>query len=153
MFGSDLIEMIGPECGLVVGTVSADGEPRATRAWAARIIDPDARRVRVLMGADDPVSVANLETGRVALNGANVRTLRSVQLKGRVVATEPPTADDLALVATSSGAFFRAIADTDGIPLELIERLQAAVVIAVVFDVDEIYDQSPGPAAGAAVHS
>lgn len=153
MFGSDLIEIIGPGCGLIVGTVSADGEPRATRAWGARVVDPDTRRVRVLMGADDPVSVANLAVGRIALNGANVRTLRSVQLKGRVVTSGPPTEDDLALVDASTHEFFRAIHETDGIAYELVARLQAAEVIAVEFDVEEMYDQSPGPAAGTPVHA
>lgn len=153
MFSSDLMEMIEAGCGLIIGTVAADGEPRATRGWGVRVVDPDRRRVRVLMGADDPVSIANLGNGRIALTGANVRTLRSVQLKGRVVGTETATSDDLALVAETSAAFFRAIHEVDGNPLALIERLLAAEVIAVEFDVEEMYDQSPGPAAGAAVHS
>jgi hypothetical protein len=153
VFSSDLMETIGLGCSLVVGTVAADGEPRATRAWAACVVDADRRRLRVLVGADDPVSVANLANGRIALTGANVRTLRSAQLKGRVVRTEPPTTADLDLVAESSAAFFRAIHETDGNPLEIVERLHPAEVIAVEVDVEELFDQSPGPAAGAAVHT
>lgn len=143
--------MIEAGCGLTIGTADADGEPRATRGWAVQVVDPDRRRVRVLMGADDPVSVANLDNGRIALTGANVRTLRSVQFKGRVVATESPTSADLELVGTTSAAFFSAIHEVDGNPLELIKRLLAADFIAVEFDVEEMYDQSPGPAAGTAV--
>ena len=78
------------------------------------------------MGADDQVSVDNLENGRFALTGADVRTLRSVQLKGRVVSTEPATAEDVQLVADHSSAFFRAVHETDGLPIALLERLLPA---------------------------
>ncbi len=152
MGGSGFIELIGSGTSLVAGTVAADGEPRATRAWAAQVVDDQTWRVRVVMGADDQVSVDNLRTGRFALTGADVRTLRSVQLKGQVVGTEPPTADDVQQVAQHSSAFFRAVHETDGIAIALLERLLPATVLAVVFEVEEVFDQSPGPAAGAAVH-
>jgi hypothetical protein len=151
MGGSGFIELIGVGTSLVAGTVAADGEPRATRAWAAQVSDGPTRRVRVVMGADDQVSVDNLRTGRFALTGADVRTLRSVQLKGRVVSTEPPTDDDVQQVARHSSAFFRAVHETDGLSVALLERLLPATVLAVVFEVEEVFDQSPGPAAGAAV--
>ncbi len=150
MFGSDLMDMIGAGCSLVAGTVSSDGEPRATRAWAIRTVDTDARRLRVVMSSDDEVAVANLRTGRFALTGAHVRTLRSVQLKGRVVLVEDATPDDADMVAEQSSAFFRAVNETDGNPIALLERLLPANVVVVEFEVDEMYDQSPGPGAGAA---
>jgi hypothetical protein len=151
MGGAGLIDLVGGGNSLVVGTVAADGEPRAIRAWAARVVDERTRRVRVVMGADDEVSVDNLRNGRLALTGADVRTLRSVQLKGRVVRTEPATDADVQLVAEHSSAFFRAVHETDGIALELLDRLLPAAIVAVEFEVDEMFDQSPGPDAGAAV--
>jgi hypothetical protein len=151
MGGSGFIELIGSGAGLVAGTVAADGEPRATRAWAAQVVDDGTDRIRVVLGADDQVTVDNLRTGRFALTGADVRTLRSVQLKGRVARVEPPTAEDVEQVAEHSTAFFRAVHETDGISIAMLERMLPATVIAVEFEVDEVFDQSPGPAAGAAV--
>jgi hypothetical protein len=151
MGGSGFIELIGSGTSLVAGTVGADGEPRATRAWSAQVVDDQIRRVRVVMGADDQISVDNLRTGGFALTGADVRTLRSVQLKGRVVSTEPPTTEDVQQVAQHSNAFFRAVHETDGLSIALLERLLPATVLAVVFEVEEVFDQSPGPTAGAAV--
>ena len=136
MGGSGLIELVGVGASLVVGTVSADGEPRATRGWAVQVVDERTRRIRVVMGGDDQVSVENLKNGRVALTGADVRTLRSVQLKGRVVSTEPATPDDILVVADHSGAFFRAVHATDGMPIALLERLLPTTVLAVEFEVD-----------------
>jgi hypothetical protein len=151
VFGSELMEMIGSGCSLVAGTVAADGEPRATRAWATSVVDAGACRLRVVMSADDTAAVDNLRTGRFALTGANVRTLRSVQLKGRVVAVEPATPEDVDMVVEQSSAFFCAVNQTDGNPIGLLERLLPADVVVVELEVDEMYDQSPGPGAGAAV--
>jgi Pyridoxamine 5'-phosphate oxidase len=151
MGGSELMELVSAGASLVVGTVSADGEPRATRGWAVQVVDERTRRIRVVMGGDDQVSVENLKNGRVALTGADVRTLRSVQLKGRVVSTAPATDEDVHLVADHSGAFFRAVHETDGMPIALLERLLPATVVAVEFEVEEMFDQSPGPGAGSEI--
>ena len=151
MLDSELVELLGPGCGIVVATVGPDGEPRATRGWVVRVTDPATRRIRLVVTADDPVSVSNLAVGRIAVTGADVRTLRSAQLKGSVVAVEPPTADDLAELTADSERFFAEIHDTDGTPIELQRRLLPHEVLAVEIAVDELYDQSPGPVAGSAV--
>lgn len=149
MFGSELTSMIDAGAGLVVGTAGADGEPRATRAWAVTVVDDGTRRVRVVVSADDPVSVANLRTGAVvALNGADVRTFRSVQLKGRVMAVESPSADDLGTTRAQSDRFLQVVHETDGNPLELLRRILPVEVVVVELEIDEMYDQTPGPDAG-----
>jgi hypothetical protein len=141
--------MIDDGAGLVVGTVGHDGEPRATRAWSATIVDPDERRIRIVVGADDPVTVDNLGVGAtMALNGADVRTFRSVQLKGRIVAVEAATADDLDIARVQSDRFLQAVHETDGNPLEQLRRILPVDVVAVEMTVDEMYDQTPGPEAG-----
>jgi hypothetical protein len=103
------------------------------------------------MGADDAVAVGNLASGVAALTGADVRTLESVQLKGSVVAVEPPTAADLDQVAAHTDAFIRAVAETDGLPVSLLRRLIPREVIAFELVVDGTFDQTPGPSAGSAV--
>jgi hypothetical protein len=152
VFGSELTAMIEDGAGLVVGTVGDDGEPRATRAWSVTLVDPDERRVRVVVSADDEVTVANLRVGTtMALNGADVRTLRSVQLKGRVVAVEAAGPDDLDSARDQSERFLQAVHDTDGNPLEQLRRILPIEVVVVEVVVVEMYDQTPGPDAGGAL--
>lgn len=140
---------------LIVATVGPDGEPRACRASSWELIDAAQRRVRVAVAADDPQAVSYLVEGPepryLAVTGADVATLRSIQLKGRVVATEPPDDTDLALVARHNDVFISKIEATDGHPPNVIRRFLPSVLIMVELIVEEAYDQTPGPAAGAAL--
>lgn len=151
MFASELTAMVEAGAGLVAGTADAGGAPRAARAWAVTVVDEGARRVRIALGADDEVFVANLATGRLSLTGADVRTFGSVQIKGRIVAVEPPNAADVELMRVQSAAFFAAVQATDGNPVESLRRMLPHEVTVVEMIVDEMYDQTPGPAAGAAL--
>jgi hypothetical protein len=148
VFSSDVMAILDAGTSLIVGTVGPDGEPRATRAFALVVVDDAANRVRVAVSADDPIAVQHLHAGAIAVTAADVSTLRSVQLKGRVQLVEPPTERDLELVHEHSSQFFQAIANTDGIDVDVARRMLALSVVAVEFVVDELFDQSPGPAAG-----
>ena len=151
MGGNQLLERIGAGVSLVVGTVSRGAEPRVARAWACSIVASEPLRVRILMSADDPEAVANLETGNVSLTGADVPTLQSAQLKGTVVLVEPATPADLQRLAAHADAFFQAVLEIDGFPLSLMRRLLPHEVVAFEMVVTERFDQSPGPDAGAVV--
>ena len=149
MFGSELTSMIEDGAGLVVGTVGDDGEPRACRAWAVTVADPEGGRLRVVVGGDDPVTVANLRVGAtLAVNGADVRTFRSVQLKGRIVEVVEAVAGDLAASRAQSDRFLQAVHETDGNPLDQLRRILPNEIVVVEIVVDEMYDQTPGPEAG-----
>lgn len=149
MIGKAVQELLESPCGLLVATAGAGGEPHATRAWAADVVDAATGRVRVLIDADDLVALADLgESGAVAVTGADVRTLRAVQVKGSVTLLEPATAADVARAARHTEAFFRAISELDGIPVELLRRLARRSLVACELTVSEVYDQSPGPGAG-----
>jgi hypothetical protein len=150
-FASELMAMIDSGAGLIVGTVSAEGEPRADRAWAAVVLDEEGRRVRFVMSADDPAVVRNLEAGSVSLTGAQVVTYQSIQLKGRPVVVEAPTADDIEMARVQTATFFDAVHRTDGNPVEALWRMLPLQMVAVEMVVEETFDQTPGPAAGAAI--
>ena len=45
--------------------------------------------------------------------------------------------------------FFSDVSDVDGTPWELVERLEPAAYVPVIIEIDEQYDQTPGPCAGA----
>ncbi len=148
MFGTELTAMTEAGAGLVVGTIDRDGVPRGIRAWAVLVVDADAQRLRIVLTADDRQIVENLGAGRVAVTAADVRTLRSVQLKGRIVTLETPTGDDIELARVQTDRFFEAVVETDGNSLLQLELMMPAEMVAIEMIVDEQYDQTPGPTAG-----
>ncbi len=150
-FATELMTILESGAGLVVGTVSADGMPRADRAWAATVVDAESRRIRFVMSADDAAVVDNLQSGRASLNGADVRTYQSVQLKGRPVVVEAPSPADVELARDQSARFFEAVHLTDGNPIEALRRMLPLEMVAVEMIVEETFDQTPGPSAGAAL--
>lgn len=138
-------------CGLLVGTIGTDGRPRAARAWGLTIVDPGARRVRLLIEADDVLTLANLRAGgRVAITGTSVQTFTSIQLKGRCVAIEAPTEADEARRVQYTRDFLDDITVHEGYPMEALERWADHRVVPCVVEVDSSFDQTPGPSAGVA---
>jgi hypothetical protein len=135
---------------LIVGTVSEEGEPRAARAWGLTVLQEPPARVRLLLDARDRPTLARLP-GPIAVTGADVRTLYSVQLKGRVVEVAPATDDDRARAVRFYDDFFDAIVESDGTPRWKPERLIPPDYVVALVDVDEVYDQTPGPSAGTAL--
>jgi hypothetical protein len=139
---------------LIVGTVDGHGMPFAGRAWGIDVLDPSDRpRLRVLLDADDAGTQDHAAPGRgIAITAADVRTLVSVQVKGRVVGLEPaPTGDDRTRHTEYVSSFFTAISESDGTDRALLDRFAPLDVVPCIVDVEEVYDQTPGPAAGAAL--
>jgi hypothetical protein len=136
--------------GLIVGTVASDGSPFAMRAWSAALVGVGTMRIGLGAARDE---VAHLANRPIAVTAADVRTLESVQVKGRVRSIEPPHPDDLALAHVQSEAFFAAINEQDGHPFDVLRRLMPDSITMVEIDVTEVYDQSPGPRAGARIES
>ena len=137
-------------CSTIIGTVGADGEPHAGRAWGLDVLSPGEGRIRVIIDGDDELTVQHLtDLGAVAVTAANVPTLRSVQLKGRSVAVEPAVDADVELAERFCDAFFTDVEQTDGTERGLLVRLVPAHFVVCTMQVDEIFDQTPGPGAGA----
>lgn len=138
-------------CAMVVGTVSPDGTPHAQRGWGCSVVDD--RTIRVLLDSSDPVLREQVEgCGRIAITSANVRTLRSVQVKGRVLDLEDaPTEDDRRRCDAHNAELFADIEETDFFPRQLTERMVPPGYLVAVIEVDELYDQTPGPSAGTEV--
>jgi hypothetical protein len=136
-------------CSLMVATASAHGVPHLTRAWGARVL-PGGTDLRVLVPSDDSATLENLDaTGAVAVTGADVPTFRSVQCKGHALAVEAATAGDRARFSRYRAELARSISEVDGHPVDLVTRLAPAEVVAVTARVEAMFDQTPGPGAGA----
>jgi len=152
VFEPETVEFLESGCALIVGTVDADGAPHATRGWSVQVLDADAGRLRLALDALDSVALDNLEaTGRVAITGADVRTLRSLQMKGCAGDIVPAADADRERITRYCDAFYTDVFETDGTPRQLVERLTPADFVMCEVTVDESYNQTPGPAAGHAL--
>jgi hypothetical protein len=148
------VAFLGTGCALLVGTALPDGEPVAARGFGCTPVEvgPGRAVLRVLLAADDPRGFEHAGVGdRVAVTATSVLDLRSVQLKGRLRGIEPASEADEAKAAAYSEAFFADITATDGTPRELLERMVPAGYVVWVVEAQEAFDQTPGPAAGAAI--
>ena len=153
MLSAELAAFFEGDCSLIVGTVGPDGAPHAGRAWGIEVLDADTGRLRLLLDAADGTTLANLAGAApaIACTGADVRTLHSRQLKGRAEAIEAATGGDRARAARYCDAFSADIDATDGHPRELLDQIVPASYVACTVTVEALYDQTPGPGAGAAV--
>lgn len=137
-------------CAMVIGTVSSDGVPHAQRGWGCSVTGPTT--LRLLVDSSDPVLLEHVGSGgRIAVTSADVRDLRSVQIKGRVTHVEPATAADLDRCEEHNEELFADIQQTDFFPRRLTERMVPPGYLVAVLEVEELFDQTPGPGAGARV--
>jgi hypothetical protein len=137
-------------CAFIVGAVLDDGGPYATRGWGMTLLPGEPVRARLLLAADDAVVATALAAGRaIAVTAADVPSLRSVQLKGRSLGVTAGTDDDRARAARFADAFFGDIARTDGTDRRVLERMVPADYVACTITIEELFNQTPGPEAGA----
>jgi hypothetical protein len=151
MLEDRVIELLESGSALIVGLVTAGGQPLAGRAWGMTMSERGARG-RILV---DPRDLERLGHGWpdvvgtwIAVTGANVLTLSSAQVKGPVTALEPANHVDQETCARFCDQFFADVEVVDSIPRWMMERLVPAALVAVEFEVVEAYDQTPGPGAG-----
>lgn len=150
MIEPDVVALLESGAATMVGTVDADGKPAGMHAIGVQVLDDGT--LRVALNAEETEVLDNLRaTGVVALAATDVPTLRSVQVKGRAVAVEPLTAEDRIRTDRYLAAFFQVVSETDGTPLDLLARLVPRELVVLVMTVDELYDQTPGPQAGASL--
>jgi len=147
----DVVTHLESDSIILVGTVAADGLPEASRGWGLTVrTNADPPEVRLLMPLASTRARENLEaTGRIAITVTDVETLRSAQVKGRVARFEPATDADARAHQRSFAALAEALQRADGTDPTLLVNRKPGPLTAVVATLEEVYDQTPGPAAGA----
>ena len=150
MLDDDLTAFLESGCAMIAGFLTPDGEPFASRAWGLEVVDAARGIVRVLLGEADVVRVDPLGAGSpaLALTGTEVATLRSAQVKGRIERIDPPSADDLRRTERYCDEFFGAVERVDRFARALTARLTPADLLVATVQLDEVFDQTPGPQAG-----
>jgi hypothetical protein len=137
---------------LSVAIANPDRVPYATRGWSLTVLSARPIRVRLVLSSDDRAQLQEIPRPRaMALTAGDPLTLHAVQFKGRAGDVEPATdADRMAVVRFCDG-FFGAVREADGTERHVLERLVPPDFVACTVEIDEVYDQTPGPAAGAAL--
>ena len=139
-------------CGMVVAAVSPDGTPCVARGWGLAVLDHERALIRLLVPSDDTTLVEHLgEGGRLAVTAGNLRTYRAIQLKGQSLGIEEATEADLALGQRYIDAFFADMLAVNGVVRNLCERFVPVGLAACTAEIEELYDQTPGPGAGVAL--
>jgi hypothetical protein len=146
----DLVTLLESDAIILVGTVAPDGLAEASRGWGLTVrADADPPEIRLLVPVAADRTRENLEaTGRIAVTVTDVETLRSAQVKGRVARFEPATAADARAHERSFAALTEALHRSDGTDPALFQNVKPGPLTAVVATLEEVYDQTPGPAAG-----
>jgi hypothetical protein len=139
-------------CGLIIGLPSADGAPIASRGWGLTVVadGPEGDdHLRLLVGTSDERPVRQMRPGTsIAVTGSDVRTLQSVQVKGRILSVVAAEDADRARAQRYCDDFLGVVAEIDHLPRSLLARLVPDEYLACVITLDELFDQTPGPRAG-----
>jgi hypothetical protein len=150
LIDDDIVEFMRGSVVSFLGTTDDRGTPDVTRATG--IASAGAGRLRLLISAVAPVAWSNLARGgRVSVLVTDITNYRSIQWRGRAIeAGDQVTPGDLALADHATSAFADAC-PLVGVDPTMAWRLWPVEFRPVVVDVDEMFDQTPGPAAGLAM--
>jgi hypothetical protein len=142
-------ELIAGGVATIVATRDEQLRPSIGRGWGISVAaDGDEVTLCVEAPAGSRMR-ANLDAGGViAVTCSLPTTYRTVQLKGRVLALVDPDAKQLKHVHDHAEAF-SAEAEQVGLPPRCGFRFLDDGLVSVSFAVAEVYDQTPGPNAGA----
>jgi hypothetical protein len=139
---------------VIVGSADAGGRPSVMRAVGARI-DPVAPKVTVYLPAGPSAQLLDdiAATGRIAVVFSQPSTHRSVQLKSSRCEQRPAVQDEAPLLERFRTAFGHELASI-GYPVDFAHAMllhPLADVVAVTFEPEQAFDQTPGPRAGTPV--
>jgi hypothetical protein len=145
---NELKDFIESEVGILFGSRDAGLSPEVTHAWGARVLE-GGNEVELFVDRDAGArTVANLKANRlVAATFASPITYRSVQLKGWCLAIEEPAAADAPWIERHREAFAESLR-ARGLASHVSRTLWSKDVVRVRFQIDESFDQTPGPGAG-----
>lgn len=143
----DLIAFFHGPVSAILGSVDSMNVPDATRVVGLAAVS--GRRLRILISDQARAAHLNTQPGaRVAVLVTDITDYRSIQMKGTVVTgAHERTAGDMALVHHHIDTFCEASPQVGLTPVTAAQFFTVDVV-AVVLDVDDLYDQTPGPGAG-----
>lgn len=129
-------------CGMGIGTCNANLVPDFQRLLGVSTLDD--QRIRLYMDQDSGEgTLRNMqENDRISVVMVDVTRAESYQFKGRCVAVESMMPDDYQKFETYLKNFDIA-AHSVGFPSGLIYRYPHSSMVAVIMEVDEVFEQTP----------
>lgn len=151
MITAKLRSIVKEGLSVAVGTVDAEGFPACCRAFALTSTD-DFETVTVFLPvATSQVTVANVATTRrVAITCSEPLTHNSLQIKGLMREVRLATAAEEPTVQRHLDGFAGILAEL-GLPEHITRSVNHWPAFAIEVSVEEVFDQTPGPKAGAAI--
>jgi predicted pyridoxine 5'-phosphate oxidase superfamily flavin-nucleotide-binding protein len=148
MIPDSIVQLLKTGVSVMVGTRDASLMPECTRAWGIRV-GSDRRAVTIFLSeAIAGKTVDNLrENGKIAVTCTRPTDHITCQIKGLVRSMKPVSAANR---ETSRRWHHEFIAELTaiGVPPALGEAWIVEPTVAVEIAVTDVFDQTPGPAAG-----
>ena len=157
MIPQDIVAFAAKPLALHLGTQDGHRQPRINRALGPIGFFPDDQMVFHMSRQNSAGALANLGAhGRLALVVGDIATFETYQFKGRFVEAIPCDAAAQAAVDAYIDGFLNA-AHKIGHPPDLMQLWATATqyqsCLAVCFQVEQIFHQTPGPGTGEALPS
>lgn len=149
MIGRDLAAFLQEGVGIHIGTRNASLEPNGARALAVRV-DDDGSHLEVFVAEVAAARVLpDLEAnGQVAVDFGRPIDERACQVKGTCVGVRAATDQDRALVMAQWDGFLASL-EQIGIPRVASTSWITWPAVAIRLKATALFEQTPGPAAGA----
>lgn len=144
----DLAEFLDGGLSILVGTADERARPECTRG-AGVTVDRAADRLTLYLPTCGAArTLENLRAnGRIAVTFSRPHDHRTYQLKGRVRAIGDSSEADRQRQQRWLAAFSEQLAIV-GVPRPVMRRWQIHPSVAVELEVEELFEQTPGPGAG-----
>jgi hypothetical protein len=144
-----LVDFLEGGVSLLLATCDASGAPECVRAAGVTV---SAERTRVTVLLSERVAartLANLTAGStVALTVSRPIDHSTIQLKGRALGTRPAEPGERAIADRYLASFTEALYLV-GMTRAVVRRFAVWPAIAVEIELAELFEQTPGPTAGA----
>ncbi|MFT3922069.1 MAG: pyridoxamine 5'-phosphate oxidase family protein [Myxococcales bacterium] len=134
---------------LLVGTCDSNRMPQVARAVGLKVATDRSRFTLFLPERTAARSLAALaQVPLLAVTCSEPPTHRTVQVKGKVVALRAPNAEEQAWVLSYPDRFANVVAYA-GLARATVMRLHVWPARAIDVEATDLFDQTPGPKAGA----
>ena len=151
LFDEAVLRQLGPGTSILVGTVDPSGWPSCCRGVAV-VVAPDREGMTVYVPvATAAQTIANIASnGRVAVVSSEPVSHSTVQLKGRARGVRVAGEEEAEAVQAHFDRFMDVL-DSIGLPRGISRTMSRWPAFAVDLAVEAIFEQTPGPRAGALV--
>ena len=147
----ELADFLESGVAMLGASADVDNVPEVFRVWGAAYDDASGT-VRALVSSDAGRTLDGVHQGqRICFTFTDIIDFTSVQAKGSLTGPAvPPGPDDAALARRYTDRFRHKLAEI-GHPGVLCDTMRPTAVFVLVAAIDEFFDQTPGPRAGARV--